>query len=370
MAMERNRNLDLMRIISMFMVVCLHSFNHGGLLSDIAPAYGTANWYICQAAFALCNVAVTCFVLNSGYFLCTSRFKLKKWISTWGHALFYSVGIYLVLSGVHGGGTVFSLKELMKCGMVFTLKRYWFVTAYLLLYAVFPFLNAAIRGMNRHQHLMCCCVLFGLLSLLSNIVYISDFSGANGGSSFLWFCVLYLVAAYFRLYVPERVVRQRWMLPGYIACCLIICCERFAAYAITPHIFGTIKLSSLFYANNSIMILPASLFLLQFFRGLHIRGAFASKATGFTAPLAFAVYLIHDNPTMRPVLWRWIDHPSRAESPLLIIWVLLTAVCIFAVCCLIEYLRKQLFTHLHISSTVDRSCDRIQTSISTRMHLN
>lgn len=101
---ERNRNLDLLRIVSMFMVVLLHSFNHGGLLQDIAPAYGTPNLYLVQAIFSFCLVAVNCFVLISGYFLCASDFKLKKWVSTWGQALVYSVGIYFVLTFVCGGG--------------------------------------------------------------------------------------------------------------------------------------------------------------------------------------------------------------------------------------------------------------------------
>lgn len=223
--------------------------------------------------------------------------------------------------------------------------------------------------MNKRQHLLCCCVLLGLFSILSNVVYVSDFGGISGGYSFLWFCILYMIAAYFRLYVPERIVRQKWMLPGYILCCLAICGERFVAYAVTPYIFGSVKLSSLFYSYNSIMMVPASLFLLQFFRGLHIHGKITSKIIGFFAPLTFAVYLIHDNPTMRPVLWNWIDLPSRAESPLLIVWVLVTAVCIFAACCLIEYLRKKLFKWLHITGTVNRFCDSVQDRITKKFSL-
>ena len=368
MVKERNRNLDLLRIVSMFMVVVLHSVGHGGL-NDITPAYGSANWYLSQTIFALCLVCVNCFVLISGYFLCTSEFKLKKWISSWGQALFYSVGIYLLLACAISGETVFSIKELIKCGMVFTMKQYWFVTAYLLLYAAFPFLNAMIRGMNKQQHLMCCLVSLGLFSILSNLVYISDFGGVNGGSSFLFFCILYLIAAYFRLYVPERVTHQKWMLPGYIICSLIICCERFAAYTITPHIFGSVKLSSLFYSYNSVMVVPACLFLLQFFRGLHIHGKLVSKVIGFVSPLTFAVYLIHDNPTMRPVLWDWIDLPSKAESPLLIVWVLLTAVCVFTVCCMVEVVRKWIFKKLHIAGALNRICDNIQDRVSIRLHL-
>lgn len=250
------------------------------------------------------------------------------------------------------------------------MDRYWFVTVYLMMYALFPFLNRAIHAMNRQQHRMCCCALVLVFSVLPNFAYVSDFTGVRGGSSLLWFATLYILAAYFRLYVPERIKQQKWMLPGYLLCCLLICGERFLAYAVTPKVFGTVKLASFFYAKNSILTLAASLLLLQFFRGLHIHGKFTSKIIGFTAPLTFAVYLLHDNPTLRPVLWSWIDLPAGAESPLLIVRVLLTAVCIFTICCLIEFVRKWLFEKLRITGTVHHLCDKIQNYIMIRMHLS
>lgn len=369
MEKERNRNLDLLRIVSMLMVVFQHAFGWGGLLNDVTPAYGTANWYICQIGEAFCLVAVNCFVLISGYFLCTSQFKLKKWFSIWGQALFYSVGIYLILAIVRGEATEFSIKELLKCTLVFTMDRYWFVTDYLLLYAVFPILNFAIQAMNQRQHLTCCFTLLGLFSLLPNLAYVSDFSEANGGSSLIWFCTLYILSAYFRLYVPEQMRRQKWTLPGYILCALFICGERFLAYTVTPHIFGVVKLSSFFYAKNSVCNIAASLLLFQFFRGLKIQGRTASKLIGVAAPLTFAVYLIHDNPTLRSVLWDWINLPLKAESPLLIVYVLIAVLCIFAACCMIEYGRKWIFKTLYITNALHQLCDNIQHRFAILFHL-
>ena len=80
MKQERDFGLDLLRIICMLMVVCLHAFNHGGLVEGtLVPS--TANFYLGNAMFALCLPAVNCFVMISGYFLCTADFKLKKLIS-------------------------------------------------------------------------------------------------------------------------------------------------------------------------------------------------------------------------------------------------------------------------------------------------
>ena len=87
MKQERDNGLDLLRILCMLMVVCLHAFNHGGLVEGtLVP--GTANFYLGNAMFALCLPAVNCFVMISGYFLCTADFKLKKLVSIWGQAFF------------------------------------------------------------------------------------------------------------------------------------------------------------------------------------------------------------------------------------------------------------------------------------------
>ena len=68
-ALKRDASLDLLRIISMMMVVCLHTVGWGGLV-DGALIPGTANWYLGNAMQALSLQAVNCFVLISGYFFC------------------------------------------------------------------------------------------------------------------------------------------------------------------------------------------------------------------------------------------------------------------------------------------------------------
>ena len=84
---KRDNNLDLLRIISMLMVVCLHTVGWGGLVEG-ALVPGTANWYLGNAMQTLSLQAVNCFVLISGYFLCTAKFRLSKLASTWMQAAF------------------------------------------------------------------------------------------------------------------------------------------------------------------------------------------------------------------------------------------------------------------------------------------
>jgi surface polysaccharide O-acyltransferase-like enzyme len=352
---SRNLSLDLLRIICMLMVVCLHFFNHGGLHDSICP--GSFNWFSGNLLHAASLISVNCFVILSGYFLCTAPFKVKKFLSVWVQTVFYSVACCIIVSL---STNCFSFKELIKSGMVITLKQYWFVTAYLLLYLVSPFLNRAILAMSKKLHLLCCIVLLVVFSVMHNLVYINDFGGVNGGGSFLWFCVLYVVSAYLRIHVPST--RWGWKRPLllYITCIVIIAGERFLAYYITPFIFGRVALTSLFYSYNSIFTTLASLSLFQCFRAITIH---SNRIIQVCAPLSFGVYLIHDNRFIRPLLWNFLCPAKYDKSWLMIPYIMAGVIIIFFICLLIEFVRQKLFRLLRINNILGKTCDHIQNKI-------
>jgi hypothetical protein len=214
--------------------------------------------------------------------------------------------------------------------------------------------------MNQRTHAWCCVVLLVIFSFLSNLVYIQDFSGVDGGYSFLWFCVLYIIAAYMRLHVPTRVKYQKWMFPASIACSLLICSEKFLAHIITPPIFGTVMMDSVFYSYNSVFAVPCAIALFQGFRGLDIRSRLCEKIIGFVAPLTFSVYLIHAHLHFGQVLLDVVDIPARAHGFIQIPYVAACTVGIVLVCFLIEWLRQWLFRLCKIDQLTGKLCDKIQ----------
>lgn len=85
----RNYALDLLRILSMFMIVMLHSGSHGRtlLISEGLTPYSI--WFHFVEALTICSVDV--FVLISGYFLCTQQFKPSRIIKLYFAVVFYSI---------------------------------------------------------------------------------------------------------------------------------------------------------------------------------------------------------------------------------------------------------------------------------------
>lgn len=96
---ERNVSLDLLKVIGMFLIVCIHFVGYNKLI-DIT-AEGSSNYIAMLIINAVCMLAVPCYFLISGYFLCKSRFRCKKILKIWGVTLFYSL-LFLVLFTILG----------------------------------------------------------------------------------------------------------------------------------------------------------------------------------------------------------------------------------------------------------------------------
>ena len=90
---KRNANMDLLRIISMIMVTMLHALTK----SDLLPFMGsevTVNGWIAWIFEALSVAAVNIFMLISGYFLISSKFKVGRLVEIVLQTAFYTVGSF------------------------------------------------------------------------------------------------------------------------------------------------------------------------------------------------------------------------------------------------------------------------------------
>ncbi len=210
---ERNCSLDLLRVVSMIMIVMSHCIGHD-IIPENMPTYN--EFLISNVFSSLLLVHVNCFVLVSGYFLCTSEFRLSKWLKLWGTMFFWSVLLFGIMC--LSGNAAFSVNELVKTVMPFTQQRYWFITTYLLMYMLIPVCNKAIAGMSKKQHLIALISFFGVFILLQNIIVWREFTSMNSRDP-IFFLFLYFVAAYVRKYPFKR--KYPWFL-GYMLYVLLI----------------------------------------------------------------------------------------------------------------------------------------------------
>ena len=85
----RSYNVDLLRIISMMMVVTLHSLSRSGMLTETEGIIFNLSWFL----EIVCYGAVDIFLLISGYFGVKSKFKLSRILSLWLQVVFYLITV-------------------------------------------------------------------------------------------------------------------------------------------------------------------------------------------------------------------------------------------------------------------------------------
>lgn len=93
---HRESNLELFRILTMLLIVTHHYVVLSGLPDEImADPLSLKSIYL-YIFGAWGKIGINCFVLITGYFMCTSRITLRKFVKLVGEVEFYSVTIYLM----------------------------------------------------------------------------------------------------------------------------------------------------------------------------------------------------------------------------------------------------------------------------------
>lgn len=349
---KRQYGLDVLRILSMLGVVCLHMLSYGGIEQVCAadPAKNAA-----VTAIRVCSYpAVDCFVLLSGYFLCTKRFRLSRLVRLWLQAAFWSVLIQCVFfvvdsQSVSAGKVVYMFLPIIS-------GRYWFLNAYVAMSLFTPFLNRLIHGLDRFSYRCGLLAIGFVFSLASVLARGNDVFGAYNGYHFSWYVALYMVGGYLRRFCSGKYrPRQLWI------CLAVLNCIQFA------YIFGCRFLSAwipevggyegLLLKYTSPLVVGSAVCLLLLFEQAQGNYKWAARC----APFTFAVYLIHEHPLIRDALiqngFAWIGKLNWAG---VVVTVGVCAAAILAVCIILDWGRSRLFAF----TGIDRRCDRACRSFS------
>lgn len=324
---QRQSNIELLRIIAMFMILLFHAnfFSLGtpsalDLQNDAVPAL------IRFFGQSLCVGAVNTFVLISGWF--GIRVSGKGFASLLFQCFFIMVLVYAACIGF--GITSLSIEGLKACLMLTT--DFWFIKAYVGLYLLSPFLNAYIEKATLNQ-LGTFLVVFYVFQLIYGWgVNAAEF--IQGGYSTFSFIGLYVLARTCRLYIEgRRHDKKKDNIYGvaYIAIIFLI-----TAIAILGVYTGHGALCSMMYAYTNPLVVISSMLLLYWFSTFSIQNRFIN----WIAASSLTVYLIHmhfyvKNIYRAEIVELWSNHTH------LISFLLIFAFCIivFSVCILVDIIR-------------------------------
>ncbi len=325
----RRSEFDLLRIISMMMVLGVHF--DGAALGLPAPTgleiFGSGRdiWRIVFEAITI--IGVNCFTLISGYF--EIRLTAKSAINFLFQAFFYSIGLYLLAAIT--GHTALTAENLTDAALILTRTDLWYVPAYFILMLASPWLNAGCRAMTRREFTI----------ILSAILVFTLWGGWWQGMAFnptgytpLQLVTIYLLGRYIRMHNPMSTITPTKTRA--IAATIYL-------FSVTAIIFCALYLpSTAAFAYNSPAVMAASVSFFYFFTTLR----FSSPTVNFIAASAFSVYLIHKNPLvwggiLKPLINDWWESATIGQfTALYIISIIITY--IFCLC--IDQSRKFIYS--------------------------
>jgi len=326
----RSSNLELYRIICMLMIVAHHfvvnsgAFKTGGpILSD--PMSVNSIYLTLFGAWG--KTGINCFLMITGYFMCTSKITLRKFVKLIAQVYFYELIIYTILL-IAGYETV-SINRARFLVIPFWGFKDNFVSCFMGFWLTIPFLNILVRNMTKRQHELLLVLLLGFYTILGSIptFYI-------GMEYIVWFGVIYLIASYIRLYPNKLFVKRSFW--GYMTLVNVI----IAMISIVgmQYVFGRWS----FFVSDSNRFFAVTTAILSFlwFKNLNIR---YSKVINAFGAGTFGVLLIHANSNaMRTWLWKdTVDVVGHYSLPIgsLIVYSIGVVFAVFVICNLIDQLR-------------------------------
>ena len=329
MAKNRDSNFELLRVISMFMVLGLHA--NFIALSEPSAEYIGANpigAFLRYSNEALCIVAVNVFVLISGWF--GIRPTMRKLTTLLFQCLFFSLSLIAVVAFTD---TSLRFSMVMKC---IEMRDYWFIISYIALFIISPVLNAFTDSASRTTFKR---VIIALLLMQSIYGWcFNDLAGYNRGYSIISFIELYLIARYVRTYSPKIFCRSfGGNFAIYVTLSLLIGSISFGVKAISG-----IEAENQFYYCSPLVV-AASLYLLIAFSKL----SFHCRFVNFAAPSALAAYLLHQHLFVFPLFLNFSAQLyHKYELPLYAVAIVTFLSGVYLAGMALDQLRKWIFAFL------------------------
>lgn len=356
----RNSNLELYRIVCMFMIVIHHFCVHGFTLECVD--YGV-NKYVLDILSSWGKVGVDGFILMSSYFMVNSRFTIQKFLKIWGQVWFYTMGIFVAFYFT-GNVNPIMLKLLFRQSVLpISYSMYWFVTYYLVLMILSPFLNSFVRYLKKAEYQKLLVLLILLWSVLGGF-----FDTDYAFSMFGWFVTLYLVAGYVRLYLSSESL-QKWKF-GWLS---ILFAGAIILSTVVRNALGYWTQNEGYWINSRDFVdQEQDFFVFAFAFCLFMyclkRSPFCSRWINCIASLSFGVYLLHDNYFTRVYLWKvWFDVSEYEYNNWLGLWMLGVCVGVYICASIIDFVRNNTVEILWMN-LIDKYVPRVERYVETRFH--
>lgn len=332
--------LDVLRVISMLGIIGLHVLGFGGVLGG---ASGGINYVTTLFVDILVYASVNIFAMLTGFlnvdkkkYSSASLIKLLLTVAFW--CIMITVAFFIIKP------EIFMNNKLMLVYGVFPpiAGRYWYITSYVLVFFVMPYLNCMVENLDKKKHATLLGILFVLLSVFTTFGLYEYFKVANGYSPW-WLIFCYLIGAYIKKYgniFGKSKLKKTIILVLNIVALLIFS-------TLCRKIIGIT--GSLFYSYVSPFTVVNSIIILEMFYDVTVKEGVFRKVILSLSAVSFGVYIIHSHILIFDNLitghFSWV---GQLNPILCILSIFGVFAGIYAICWLLEIIRQMLFKVLFI----------------------
>lgn len=304
MRKERNSTVEILRIVSMFLIVWFHICGRGlGLFNEEIPN-GGGNSLPLIIIHALGMIGVPVFIFISGYYGVKFRWdRLKDILS---QCVLYTLVFYLISCIFL---PLFQIRILLL--QVFGLSGMWFVYCYVILYILSDGINAVLEKFDFKS--------FTIIVFIIIYISIGKWIGKENGCNLFTMLEYYIIARYAKRFADRYKKYIKWtIVPSIIFFVIPICYGYCSGHysLIRPYIFC--------YYNPMLILIAMSLVIAA--DDYKTR----NRMINYVANSVLAVYMLHEN-CYTPKLFNPLLHFENFNSlnALLVVFTIFTiAICI------------------------------------------
>lgn len=260
--------IDIIKILAVFLVVCIHFFLYSGAYSTPLAA---EKWIVPIATRWLAYICVPLFMISTGYLM-----KNKKLSAGYYKGLIKIIVIYIVISIIcmkFNHDTYqreFTVWTALKGFLEYSNANYgWYVNYYICIFALVPFLNLAFNGLETKGQKLTLVVTVTLITVFARSFFlgfepneqIKVFPDYISG---MWPLAYYFTGAFIREYPIKRKLPAKLLTGGILLGALWFITESTYAHTCANNLNKYVFFSRHFndYSTYPVFIIAVCVFLL------------------------------------------------------------------------------------------------------------
>lgn len=336
----RDSRFEVLRIIAMLLIVLFHFSLQAQPYRLDEGSHNIIYIFLVRFFMPFGKIGVDIFVIITGYFLGGKVLSIKKSLeriwTVWSQSIFYSILLFVLYTIFnHKINKDYIIKAIKSIFPFITNGPYWFVTAFIMLMCLAPFITLMLKDLSKNHFLYLICLVTIFSSILPEIPKLRNLMFANGNGLAI-ILAPFLIGYYIRVFNPK--IRYKRTI-------LIVFILMFWGYQVAQFYF----MGSLVESQGILPLVPACMIFLIFLE----KKKFYNEKINNVARTSFSVYLLTSNVLVTVPLYKYLEFTNINNMVIVNLIGVLVSVLMLIISYFIDSIRLVIFRQCRIEKLID-----------------